>query len=200
MYRYAADVVDVYNASDGKWSTARLSSARTGAVATATASHVFIAGGEDAAGDPSAVVDVFHVGGGTSSSWSKIRMTTPRRNFAAAAAVWPGGDLVLFAGGSMVGSGTGGSLLRTVDIYDARAGKWVPGGWQLSRARKKLTGIGVGSKVLFAGGQEPTDNDGEFSTRVDIYDGETSKWSRGTLSQGRMYVAAASAVGGLYKL
>ena len=206
------DVVDVYNASIGVWSTARLSSPRTGAVATATSDHIFIAGGEDASGEPSATVDVFHVGGGGGSgggrggggggggggevgSWSQIRMSTPRRNFAAAAAVWPGGDLVLFAGGAMVGSGTGGSLSRTVDVYDARAGQWMPGGGQLSRARKKLTGIGVGSKVLFAGGQEPTDNDGEFSTRVDIYDGETNRWSRGTLSQGRMYVAAASAGG-----
>ena len=73
-------------------------------------------------------------------------MSTPRRHLAAAAASWAGGDLVLFAGGSTVGSGTGGSLSRSVDIYDARAKRWLPPS-TLSRARKKLTGVGVGSKV-----------------------------------------------------
>lgn len=196
------DAVDVYNASSNTWSTARMSSARTGAVAVATSRAVFIAGGEDAEGKPSATVDILHLdssgdqpGGGT---WTRTTMSKPRRDFAAAAVSWPGGDLVLFAGGSTVGSGTGGSLTATVDAYDARAGRWIsPGaGYRLSRARKKLVGVGVGSKALFAGGQEPTDNDGDFSTRVDIFDAETGRWSRASLSgRGRMYVAAASAGG-----
>jgi len=94
----------------------------------------------------------------------------------------------------MVASGTGGFLTRSVDIFDARANVWLTSS-VLSRARKKLTGVGVGSKVLFVGGQEPTDNEGAFSTRVDIYDAQTRRWSRAALSQGRMYIAAASAGG-----
>jgi hypothetical protein len=50
--------------------------ARTGAVATATSTQIFIAGGEDAAGAPSATVDIFHV---TTGVWTRQKMSTPRQ-------------------------------------------------------------------------------------------------------------------------
>ena len=58
----------------------------------------------------------------------------------------------------------------------------------LSQGRVDLVTATAGNKILFAGGFTPL----AHSTRVDIYDVSTNKWSTAELSMGRMGMTAAS--------
>ena len=136
---HSLNTVDIYDDSDGTWSTATLSKGRHTLAAASTASRAFFGGGEYG-NQVSDVVDIYDVGTG---GWFTTTLSQGRSQLSAAAV----DDRVLFAGGFVVGGGA----TATVDIFDGSAGIWGPTA-ALSFARGGMGATAVGSKALFAGG------------------------------------------------
>jgi hypothetical protein len=103
-----SDVVDIYDAQTGIWSTETLSVARSWLAATAIGDTVIFGGGTtDFPPAPSSVVDLFHVSSGT---WSSTSLSQARWALSATAV----GSRALFAGGTP--DGGGGS--DVVDVFE----------------------------------------------------------------------------------
>jgi hypothetical protein len=102
-------------------------------------------------------------------------LSIKRSNVAAVAA----GNKIFFAGGILPITSQTLSSSSRVDIYDITTKKWSIA--ELSEPRSDIGAVAVGNKVLFASGiNKFTDDywgDVQFSTRVDIYDIITNKWS-----------------------
>jgi hypothetical protein len=77
-----------------------------------------------------------------------------------------------------------------VDIYDTGTGQWSTA--TLSVARDFLAATTVGTKAIFAGGDDSNSAYGNPTNAVDIYDASTGQWSTATLSQPRTYLAATT--------
>lgn len=164
----ASDVVDIFDADTGLWSTATLSQGRFHLAATTVGSKALFAGGYHDAWNESNVVDIYDTDTGL---WSTATLSEPKAELVATTV----GNKAMFTAGSVV------------DIYDADTGLWSTA--TLSQARWGLAATAVGHKALFAGG------DGWWASDVvDIYDDQSDLWSTATLSQGRLH-AAATAVG-----
>jgi hypothetical protein len=149
-----SDLVDIYDASTGAWSTAQLSQARS-AMATATiGTWVLFAGGYTPAG-PSDVVDLYD---SASGQWSATRLSSARAPLGVAVL----GTQALFAGGRDKGHDS-----DVVDVYDSVTGSWSAG--RLSEAHARVLVAAVGTQALIAG-----DRTGEV---VDIYDAATGQWA-----------------------
>jgi hypothetical protein len=159
-----SDVVDIYDAVAARWSTARLSQARSGLVAASVGTRALFASGAVDSGGPNArpsdVVDIYDAATG---QWSTARLSQPRLSPAAAVV----GTRVLFAGG-LVGwwGGPDARASDVVDIYDSATGQWSTA--HLSQARTGLVSAVVGGQVLFAGGGIGPDG-AQASDVVDLY-------------------------------
>ncbi|MEO7047991.1 MAG: hypothetical protein ABI091_22015 [Ferruginibacter sp.] len=103
------------------------------------------------------------------------QLSIKRSNVAAVAA----GNKIFFAGGILPITSQTLSPSSRVDIYDIITKKWSTA--ELSEPRSDIGAVAVGNKVLFASGiNKFTDDywaDVQFSTRVDIYDIITNKWT-----------------------
>jgi len=172
-----SNVVDIYDASNGHWSTATLSQARGDATVAVVGNLAMFAGGVSGStsGTPSFPIrsDVVDIYNASSGAWSTAALSEARTQIAATTV----GQKVLFAGGR-VGLGASDS----VDIFDASSQQWSVA--KLSQERPRIAATTVGSKAIFAGGEE---ND-----TVDIYDEKTSVWSTAKLSQARVVDAAVT--------
>ncbi|MCX5674477.1 MAG: hypothetical protein NTX87_05670 [Planctomycetota bacterium] len=183
-------VVDIYDTGSSTWATASLSQARGGLSATAAGGKVFFAGGSDPGSTlQSNVVDIYDTGTG---NWSTSTLSHGRSFLAATSA----GNKVFFAGGVTGGYWMDYPTTNVVDIYDTVSETWSYA--TLSEGRAFLAATSVGNEVFFGGGAwyDGTYPSGEwhFSSVVDIYDTVSGNWSTATpLSQGRSYLAAASA-------
>ena len=133
----------------------------------------------------SSVVDVYDINAG---SWQTHQSSKARLIGATVSA----GDKIFFAGGySWVFYPSGGEWdesFDNVDIYDVSANTW--NATHLSKARERIGGATIGSKVFFAGGTFYTGNGypnqiWDVSNVVDIYDMGTNSWSATTLSVAR---------------
>jgi hypothetical protein len=102
------DVVDIYDAQTGLWSSETLSVARGYVGATALGNTVIFAGGAGQGFAYSDVIDVFNVGTG---HWESTPILSQARGYVSALTV---GGKALFAGG---GNGPGGAS-AAVDIYE----------------------------------------------------------------------------------
>ena len=79
------------------------------------------------------------------------------------------GNKLLLAGGR---TGSGGTPVSDVDIYDFDTQTWSTA--HLSTARAEMTAVTVGNKIFFVGGEVP----GFYgTTRMDIYDASANTWS-----------------------
>ncbi|MHC4643048.1 MAG: Kelch repeat-containing protein [Planctomycetota bacterium] len=170
------NIVDIYDAETGQWSTDTLSQARWNLAATTVGHKAMFAGG--ASGSPSNVVDIYDA---ETEQWSTATLSQARNNLAATTA----GNKAIFAGGDT----SINNPSNVVDIYDDETGQWSTA--TLSQARYSLSATTVGSKAIFAGGNTGS-NYG--TNRVDIYDDSTGLWSTATLSQTR-YALAATSIG-----
>jgi hypothetical protein len=172
-----SNVVDIYDASNGHWSTATLSQARGDATAAVVGDLAIFAGGASGStpGIPSYSIlsDVVDIYDASTGGWSTAALSEARAGIAATTV----GQRVLFAGGQV-----GFGATETVDIFDAASHQWSTA--QLSQVRTRIAATAVGSKAMFAGGEE---ND-----TVDIYDANTSAWSTAKLSQARVVDAAVT--------
>lgn len=88
-----------------------------------------------------------------------MELSQNRSGFAAATL----GDLAIFAGGYVIRPPNRWINLPTVDIYNARTGRWHLSA--LSQARDAADAVAVDRQVLFAGGE----TSGGTSDVVDIY-------------------------------
>lgn len=195
------NAVDIYDSSMGApnnpaaWTTGTLSVGRTSPSATALGNLAFIGGGAINFNTMSAVVDVYDASSGT---WSTAAPLSIARGGMSAASV---GTYVIFAGGFAVGP-AGVTASNRVDFYDSSLGAPSnPAAWKttsLTAPRGAMAAVTVGSKVIFAGGQDVNSP----SAVVDIYDslvGDPSfapAWSTATLSQARNFLNNAAAVSG----
>jgi hypothetical protein len=153
----ASAVVDIYDATTGKWSVASLSQARKfrgASPAAAVGSRAYFGGGESSAGVMTATVDIYDAQDGT---WAKAQLSSARGAIAASAL----GSTVLFAGG--VKSGFVPSA--TVDLLDSGTGHWSLG--TLSQPRAALCAATLADRSLFAGG---TSGPGSPHAEVDVYE------------------------------
>jgi len=169
--------VDIYNVSDGSWSTATLSQARYALAATSVGSLVLFGGGYNSIG-VSNLVDIYN---GTSNTWITATLSQARCCLAAVSIV---NRYALFAGGY-----DGSSYYNSVDIYDTVSGTWTSA--TLSQIRAFLAATSLGNLSFFGGGQTSTPSTQALNT-VDIFNATTNTWSTANLSQARYYLAAAS--------
>jgi hypothetical protein len=187
-------VVDIYDPANptNPWSTATLSSARTGLSGTSAGNTVFFGGGFGTAGGsyPMSVVDMFDAVTGT-------RLPNPEnlsagRGYLCATST---GGKVFFAGG--VTGGGYGSSSNIVDIYDTAnpTNPWSTA--TLSEARVFAKATTANGRVFFAGGASFS---GADSGVVDIYDttNPANPWSNASLSVARSSLAVASAGGKVF--
>jgi hypothetical protein len=128
----ASDVVDLYNNVTNIWSTARLSAARYGLVATSLGNLAFFAGGFPM--DPNWQHDLVDLYNSASGVWSTAQLSE-RRGWIAATRV---GNVALFAGGRAYGSDSS----NAVDLYSSEKGAWSRS--QLSVARFNIAATSLG--------------------------------------------------------
>jgi hypothetical protein len=174
----SSSTVDIYDATAGSWTTARLSEPRYSPSAAAAGGKILIAGGVDnisPVDSSSATVDIYDAASG---AWSTARLSEARGDAAAAGL----GNKILFGGGVNLKT----SSSKTVDIYDVPSNTWTTA--QLSEPRWYLAAAAAGTKVLFAGGTDTT-----VSNTVDIYDVSTGAWSTAKLSEARLALTGAAA-------
>jgi hypothetical protein len=183
-----SDIVDAYDAATSTWlPVAKLSIPRVELAGTAVGGFALFAGGQSAGGAVS-TVDWYDSSKGPPSNqaaWFTWNLSQPRVDLAAATV----GSKAMFAGGR-----NAGTMSNVVDVYDASVG--LPNNsaaWStmsLSVARPALSAVTVGTKVLFAGGENL--NTGGASSTVDIYNDSTGLWSTANLSVGRASMGAAA--------
>jgi len=150
-YEYS-DVVDIYDAESGSWSTASLSYGRSNMAAVAAGDKVFFAGGANSK-VPFDFVDIYDT---RTDTWTTAHLSRERCDLAAGVV----GDYVIFAGG-YEGSNV---FSDAVDIYDMANDAWFTD--TLAEPRSRLVGVSLDDRALFATGQS---NWGQYSPMVDIY-------------------------------
>jgi hypothetical protein len=161
--------MDIYNLATNTWSTTEMPVAfeavyeKSGAVVNDKAFFVY--------------EDKFYIYNVTANAWSYKLLSRSRHRYVIASA----GTKVLVAGG--------GSRERSkdVDIYDALTNTQTID--KLIEERELIRAVTVDNKVMFAGGIW----NGAYSSRVDIYDNATQKWSFNTLSMQTVVTGAVSA-------
>lgn len=117
-------------------------------------------------------------------SWSEIFLNIVRAKIAAVVH----NDLLFCAGGITFEDR---KETAELEIYDATTGESVAVA-ALSEARVELSAVGVGDKVLFAGGIAADDSGiNEVFSTVDIYDVTTQLWTKDSLSEARGGMAHA---------
>jgi len=175
------DRIDIYNVSNGNWSTNALSIARCCLAATSVGDLVIFGGGFDNSSNPSAVVDMYNV---TWNMWWTTTVTNLSVARGCLASTTVAERWVLFGGGASSGS----QYSNVVDIYDSINGTW----WTstLSQARGNLAAASFGNLAFFGGGN--TTGSAQLSGVVDIFDLTTQTWNTTTLSQNRTGLAASS--------
>jgi hypothetical protein len=175
-----SSVVDIYDASTGLWTSHNLSEPRGFLAATSVRNFAMFGGGLSGNGI-SATVDTYD---STAQSWTQTSLSKERDSLAATSV----GVYALFAGGY----NNADLSVKTVDVFDSATGLWSTD--ELSQARDSLAATSVRNYALFGGGwiSWDTDNDGETSDRVDIYDSITGEWSTHDLSEPREYLAATT--------
>lgn len=181
----AGNVVDIYNATSGTWTSASLNLWRYNLAAASAGGLAFFAGGgrfSNAIGNYALYSDV-NVYDPATNSWSTMHLSQ-RRQWLAGTSV---GSQVLFAGGSPIAGPPFGTSNR-VDIYDTATQVWSQAA--LSVPRTRLTAASSGNIAVFAGGRASSGP----SAVVDIYDGTTGTWSTASLSVARID-PTATAVG-----
>eukprot|EP00899_Mesostigma_viride_P009068 jgi/Mesvir1/18162/Mv09459-RA.3 len=163
-----SNVVDIYHAESGRWSTGQLSVGRTKLAAACLAGQAVFAGGFGPGGY-SSVVDIYDARTG---KWSTASLSQKRQYVVAAVA---GGKAFFAAGYKCILGKSGCTEDRSdvVDVYTPPTGGKGGGGrgtWttlRLAEARSNLAGFGVGNLfTVFAGGNMNMDPDELFTRKV----------------------------------
>lgn len=174
------DEISMISSAKRKWlpSVLRLSTKRTNFASVAYKNRLIYAGGE-ANGVYKNEVDNLDVVNTENSQVS--RMKTPRAGLVAALV----NDRVYFAGGR-----NANGVLDEIEVYDVKENQWVlidNEEIKLSEPRAELVSQTANGYVLFAGGKTNTG----YSSKVDIYNMNTGKWTEAELSVPRSGIASA---------
>jgi len=181
---YATDLVEIYHANTGTWSTANLSQARAHLSATTVGSKVIFAGGITNDNVLSDRVDIYDA---LTGEWTTASLSAPRctdmvdgltKTVCGKVYVVGGGRIDLFTGEFSEAS-------DVIDIYDPTTSSWSVE--HLSRPLVTHSVISDGNRLLVAGGRNT-----EFSTifdEVDIYTctANAVDESKATAAQYRIY-------------
>ncbi len=174
-----SNVVNIYDASTGLWSTASLSQARDGMAVAVIGTKVIFAGGNGAGG----LSDVGDIYDSTTNQWSTSKLSLARNNIAVAVV----GTKALFVSGD---AGTNSAPSGAVDIYDSSTNSW--SSTTIVQGRDEMSVAVVGTKAIFAGGIAETGSGFSDSLGVNVYDSKTNQWSSAILSQGRVGMAVTT--------
>lgn len=174
-YAVVSDVVDIYDAVANTWSTATLSTARTGIAAVVIGTKAYFAGGYKELPTPVFynTVDVFDA---ATNTWSTTTLSQARAYATAIVA----GDLAFFAGGLMANA-----YSDRVDMFDSANDTWST--TSISFPRSGLVPVVTNHRVMFAGGGSLG-----YTTPIEVYDLDNGNWSVEYLSQARVTFAGAS--------
>lgn len=164
---YIYNRVDIFNASTGLRTTAKLSKARSNIAVGSAADKILFAGGWfwDINYNivETNVVDIYN---NTTGLWSKALLSKKREEIGVAVV----GNKILFAGGY---TSTGSSFAqKNVDIYDAVTNIWSTTNFSVGRYDMAIAV--VGTKAYFAGG-------GGADNSIEVYDVATGTWSNLTM-------------------
>lgn len=181
---FAFDIVDIFDATTGAWTTANLSTGRMFMASTQLGSRAFFAGGISSSAPPFSVRTIVDIYDDAAGTWSVAQLSHPRYSHSAASA----GTVALFAGGH-----DGLTPVDNVDLYNTITGQWSTA--QLSEARMQMGATSLGSRVYFAGGAAWDGTQWSLSDVVDVYDTATGLWSIEYLSVPRSRLAAATVAG-----
>jgi hypothetical protein len=165
LFADGGNIVDVYDANSGQWSTSELSQSRDVAAAVTVGNKAILAGGtEYRRNGPHAsnVVDIFN---GRTGRWSATVLPSAQEVLSATTL----GDKAIFTNWD------------SVFIYDTQTGEWstvkIPQEGSLTAV--KMVSVGTDVFFLFVGNLDSPSN------MVDIYNVGTEQWSTGTLSVAR---------------
>ncbi|MBK7094002.1 MAG: T9SS type A sorting domain-containing protein [Saprospiraceae bacterium] len=164
------DVIDIYNAKTKQWSTAKLSIPRVFAAGVTVQDKVLFAGGQDIFGEPYKRVYIYNV---TTNDWSIDSLSVARAfhdNDQNAATVC---GKAFFVGGVNRLPGTYIEDYNTIDIYDPETNTW-----ETDELPYNLFGhsvVGVGNKLIVAGGMSILPQGFDIHKEVLIFDCFTSK-------------------------
>ncbi|MBS0030699.1 Kelch repeat-containing protein [Chitinophaga sp. 22321] len=182
------NTVDIYDVTTNTWTTSTLTTPRIEHAMTAFGNKIFIAGGWAPYSGINVTnsVEIYDV---TTGKWAYQALSSPRISLAATSLQ----NKAFFGGGGTLDKdGVCCIVSDRVDIYDLSTGSWSKSA--LSIPRDHLAAAAIGNKVLFAGGYGHSNQTGGFfSSRVDIYDITTGKWSIAELSEARDHLYAAAA-------
>ncbi len=161
---YATDLVDIYHANTGTWSTANLSQARTHLSATTVGHKVIFAGGITNDNVLSDRVDIYDA---LTGEWTTASLSVPRCTDMADGLTKTVCGKVYIVGGGRIDLITGlfSEASNVIDIYDPVTDTWSVE--YLSRPLVTHSVVSDGNRLLVAGGRNT-----EFSTiydEVDIY-------------------------------
>jgi hypothetical protein len=180
------DVVDIYNVTDGTWSSpTTLSVPRSDMGEAVIGDMAFFAGGFiPETSTVTDVVDIYHF---STSTWTTATLSQAR-GFLASASV---GSKVLFAGGTTADN----QPSNRVDIYDTLTQTWDTASLSVPRAFIGPCGAVVyQDKVYFpSGGPMDIYNLQMYANTdvIDIYEADIGTWSFDTQTQSLMLYAAA---------
>jgi hypothetical protein len=176
-----SDIVDIYDVSDGSWTSAQLSSARTDFHVVVVGSKALFMGGKTEPGGEGpwvrGTVDIYDAATG---GWSASERPAGRRLDSQSVVV-----------------GTKAFITSPyddlVEIFDAATSQWSV--HRLTGIRGGPDPVVVGGKILFAGGRASQNPEfmltGTASNIVDIFDTRTGTWSAARLSQPRYQMTTA---------
>ncbi len=165
--------VDIYNANNGKWSTALLSQARSSIAATTVGDDAIFAGGQTHQTDvvtmgnwlppgvggyaASGAVDIYNL---DTNQWTTAAVPQAAGEMSAVTS----GDLAFFAGGDTESDAAVGNYTGIVNIFDVTTNQWSFA--ELSQPRYGMASASVGDLVMFAGGEYSTAGNAWTPTNV----------------------------------
>ncbi len=161
---YATNLVDIYHANTGTWSTANLSQARTHLSATTVGYKVIFAGGITNDNEVSDRVDIYDA---LTDEWTTDSLSVPRCTDMTDGLTKTVCGKVYIVGGGKIDLITGllSEASNVIDIYDPTTDTWSVE--YLNRPLVTHSVVSDGNRLLVAGGRNT-----EFSTiydEVDIY-------------------------------
>ena len=156
---------------------------RTAAAVAVADGKIYVMGGLDELGRPSAKVEVFNP---KDKSWAEAaQLPTALHQSTAVALSKEDGDRILLFGGQ---SGRRGEVSNFTYLYDPRLDWWgelAP----LPSARAALTSTVYGDRVYIIGGV----GEDAVSSSIDIYDPDSDSWSQGpSMQSGRSHLSAVT--------
>jgi hypothetical protein len=177
----ATDKIDIYDLTTKTWSTTKLKVPRSGWGSVTVGNKILFTASEWMGNTSPVNIEIYDAAANT---WSAVVLDS-KFYFPSAVSA---GNKAFFAGGLTTGN-TGG--LAIINIYDAPSNTWSVD--RLSQERIEVAATTTGDHVFFGGGYQHInmwDTPYDYTSRVDIYNIATNKWSMAELSEARSGMAA----------